>query len=311
MTDHTDLPAQSPVQTPSVVALASRIANPAPPRVIAIANQKGGVGKTTTAINLGTALAAVGEQVLIIDLDPQGNASTGLGIDRRNRRHSTYDVLMGAASLSDAVLATAVPRLSIVPSTLDLSGLELEVSQERDRAFRLRGALAPMRDATARVSDFSYMLIDCPPSLNLLTVNALAAADAVLVPLQCEFFALEGLSQLLQTVDTVKSQLNPELTIHGIVLTMHDARNNLSNQVVADVRANSKQKVYDTVIPRNVRVSEAPSYGKPVLVYDLKCVGSEAYLRLATEIIQREKELTGASPPAERAIDSDQRHGAA
>ena len=311
MTDPADLPAPSPAQTPSVVALASRIGNAAPVRVIAIANQKGGVGKTTTAINLGTALAAIGEQVLIIDLDPQGNASTGLGIDRGNRRHSTYDVLMGAASLSDAVLATAVPRLSIVPSTIDLSGLELEVSQERDRAFRLRGALAPMRGTTARVSDFSYVLIDCPPSLNLLTVNALAAADAVLVPLQCEFFALEGLSQLLQTVDTVKSQLNPELTIHGIVLTMHDARNNLSNQVVADVRANSKQKVYDTVIPRNVRVSEAPSYGKPVLVYDLKCVGSEAYLRLATEIIQREKELTANSAPAENVIDSDQRHGAA
>ena len=311
MTEHADLPAPSTVQTPSVVALASRIANPALLRVIAIANQKGGVGKTTTAINLGTALAAIGERVLIVDLDPQGNASTGLGIDRRNRRHSTYDVLMGSASLSDAVLATAVPRLSIVPSTLDLSGLELEVSQERDRAFRLRQALAPMREATARVSDFSYMLIDCPPSLNLLTVNALAAADAVLVPLQCEFFALEGLSQLLQTVDTVKSQLNPELAIHGIVLTMHDARNNLSNQVVADVRANSKQKVYDTVIPRNVRVSEAPSYGKPVLVYDLKCVGSESYLRLATEIIQREKELTANSPPAENVIDSDQRHGAA
>jgi len=307
MTDTTDVPAPSP----QVIPLATRIPNPAPPRVIAIANQKGGVGKTTTAINLGTALAAIGERVLIVDLDPQGNASTGLGIDRRNRRHSTYDVLMGSASLSDAVLATAVPRLSIVPSTLDLSGLELEVSQERDRAFRLRQALAPMREATARVSDFSYMLIDCPPSLNLLTVNALAAADAVLVPLQCEFFALEGLSQLLQTVDTVKSQLNPELAIHGIVLTMHDARNNLSNQVVADVRANSKQKVYDTVIPRNVRVSEAPSYGKPVLVYDLKCVGSESYLRLATEIIQREKELTANSPPAENVIDSDQRHGAA
>ena len=311
MNDHADLPAQSPAQTPSVVALASRIAKSAPPRVIAIANQKGGVGKTTTAINLGTALAAIGEQVPIIDLDPQGNASTGLGIDRQSRRHSTYDVLMAAATLSDAVLATAVPRLSIVPSTLDLSGLELEVSQERDRAFRLRRALAPMRDATVRVSDFSYMLIDCPPSLNLLTVNALAAADAVLVPLQCEFFALEGLSQLLQTVDTVKSQLNPELMIHGIVLTMHDARNNLSNQVVADVRVNSKQKVYDTIIPRNVRVSEAPSYGKPVLVYDLKCVGSEAYLRLATEIIQREKELMANSPLAENVIDSDQRHGAA
>src|SRR5262245_38345956 len=256
MTDHADSPAQSTPEAAQVVALASRIPNPAPPRVIAIANQKGGVGKTTTAINLGTALAAIGEQVLIIDLDPQGNASTGLGIDRRSRSHSTYDVLTGEASLSDAVLATAVPRLSIAPSTLDLSGLELEVSQERDRAFRLRSALAPLRAQTPR-SDFSYVLIDCPPSLNLLTVNALAAADAILVPLQCEFFALEGLSQLLQTVATVKSTLNPELMIHGIVLTMHDARNNLSNQVVADVRANSKQKVYDTIIPRNVRIGRA------------------------------------------------------
>src|SRR5438105_9276410 len=216
-------------------------------RVLALANQKGGVGKTTTAINLGTALAAIGEHVLIIDLDPQGNASTGLGIDRRNRRYSTYDVLMGEALLRDAVLATAVPRLSIAPSTLDLSGLELEVSQERDRAFRLRNALGPMRDATVRVSDFSYMLIDCPPSLNLLTVNALAAADAVLVPLQCEFFALEGLSQLLQTVDTVKSQLNPELMIHGIVLTMYDRRNSLSEQVARDVRGHFGETVYDTI----------------------------------------------------------------
>ena len=286
-------------------------AQPGHPRILALANQKGGVGKTTTAINLGTALAAIGERVLIVDLDPQGNASTGLGIDRRSRSHSTYDVLMGEASLSDAVLATAVPRLSIAPSTLDLSGLELEVSQERDRAFRLRSALAPLRAQTLRISDFSYVLIDCPPSLNLLTVNALAAADAILVPLQCEFFALEGLSQLLQTVATVKSTLNPELMIHGIVLTMHDARNNLSNQVVADVRANSKQKVYDTIIPRNVRVSEAPSYGKPVLVYDLKCVGSEAYLRLATEIIQREKELIAAPSCTDAMIDADQRHGAA
>src|SRR5437667_10901265 len=218
MNDHADLPAQSPAQTPSVVALASRIAKSAPPRVIAIANQKGGVGKTTTAINLGTALAAIGEQVLIIDLDPQGNASTGLGIDRQSRRHSTYDVLMAAATLSDAVLATAVPRLSIAPSTLDLSGLELEVSQERDRAFRLRNALEPMRIGSARSVGFHYVLIDCPPSLNLLTVNAMAAADAILVPLQCEFFALEGLSQLLQTVETVKSTLNSDLVIHGIVL---------------------------------------------------------------------------------------------
>jgi chromosome partitioning protein len=222
-------------------------------------------------------------------------------------------VLIGEAALRDAVLATAVPRLSIAPSTLDLSGLELEVSQERDRAVRLRTALAPLRavDAGARVGDFSYVLIDCPPSLNLLTVNALAAADAILVPLQCEFFALEGLSQLLQTVESVKSTLNPELVIHGIVLTMHDARNNLSNQVVADVRQNSKQKVYDTVIPRNVRVSEAPSYGKPVLVYDLKCVGSEAYLRLATEIIQREKELIANAPRADSVSVASEQHGAA
>jgi chromosome partitioning protein len=273
-------------------SLTSRIANPAPPRVIAIANQKGGVGKTTTAINLGTALAAIGEQVLILDLDPQGNASTGLGIDRRDRRSSVYDVLTGEATLRDAVLATAVPRLSIAPSTLDLSGLELEIGQARDRALRLREALSPLRAVTAPVAEYSYVLIDCPPSLNLLTVNAMAAADAILVPLQCEFFALEGLSQLLKTIDNVRATLNRSLTVHGIVLTMHDARNNLSNQVVDDVRQHSGQKVYDTIIPRNVRVSEAPSYGKPVLVYDLKCVGSEAYLRLATEIIAREKELT-------------------
>jgi chromosome partitioning protein len=271
--------------------VSTRILNPAPPRVIAIANQKGGVGKTTTAINLGTALAAIGEHVLIIDLDPQGNASTGLGIDRRNRQHSTYEILVGEASVHDTVMPTAVPRLSIAPSTLDLSGLELEVSQARDRALRLRNALSPLRSAAPAENTFSYVLIDCPPSLNLLTINAMAAADAVLVPLQCEFFALEGLSQLIQTVAGVKAALNPDLVIHGIVLTMHDARNNLSNSVVADVRQNSGEKVYSTIIPRNVRVSEAPSYGKPVLVYDLKCVGSEAYLRLATEIIQREKEL--------------------
>jgi chromosome partitioning protein len=266
-----------------------------PPRVLAVANQKGGVGKTTTAINLGTALAAIGEEVLIIDLDPQGNASTGLGIDRRSRSHSTYDVLIGEASLRDAIVMTAVPRLHIAPSTMDLSGLELEIGQERDRAFRLRNALAPLSTVAAEQTKFTYVLVDCPPSLNLLTVNAMAAANAILVPLQCEFFALEGLSQLLKTVESVKAQLNPDLTIHGIVLTMFDARNNLSGQVVADVRQFMGPKVYDTVIPRNVRVSEAPSYGKPVLVYDLKCSGSEAYLRLATEIIQREKQLLAAS----------------
>ena len=262
-----------------------------PPRVLAVANQKGGVGKTTTAINLGTALAAIGEVVLVVDLDPQGNASTGLGIDRRNRRYSTYDVLIGEAALRDAIVATAIPRLHLAPSTLDLTGLELEIAQARDRAFRLRAALAPLSSPQPGRPHFSYVLVDCPPSLNLLTVNAMAAANAILVPLQCEFFALEGLSQLLKTVESVREQLNPDLTIHGIVLTMFDARNNLSGQVVADVRQFMGRKVYETVIPRNVRVSEAPSYGKPVLVYDLKCSGSEAYLRLATEIIQREKEL--------------------
>jgi chromosome partitioning protein len=262
-----------------------------PARVLAIANQKGGVGKTTTAINLGTALAAIGERVLIIDLDPQGNASTGLGIDHKSRQISTYDVITGGRPLRDAILATAVPHLHIAPSTMDLSGFELEVGQARDRAFRLRTALGQLSDPTLGPSAYSYVLIDCPPSLNLLTINAMAAANAILVPLQCEFFALEGLSQLLKTVEQVKQTLNPDLTIHGIVLTMFDARNNLSGQVVADVREFMGPKVYDTIIPRNVRVSEAPSYGKPVLVYDLKCVGSEAYLRLATEIIQREKQF--------------------
>ncbi|MDP1866173.1 MAG: ParA family protein [Bradyrhizobium sp.] len=261
------------------------------PRILALANQKGGVGKTTTAINLGTALAAIGERVLIVDLDPQGNASTGLGIDRRSRSCSTYDVLIGEAPLRDAVVPTAVPRLHIAASTMDLSGLELELGATRDRAFRLRDAIAALNTDAAPDADYSYVLIDCPPSLNLLTVNAMAASDAILVPLQCEFFALEGLSQLLQTVEQVRSTLNPNLSIHGIVLTMFDSRNNLSNQVVADVRQFMGAKVYNTMIPRNVRISEAPSYGKPVLVYDLKCVGSEAYLKLATEVIQREREL--------------------
>ncbi|MEZ5763112.1 MAG: ParA family protein [Xanthobacteraceae bacterium] len=261
------------------------------PRIIALANQKGGVGKTTTAINLGTALAATGEHVLIVDLDPQGNASTGLGIGRQNREVSTYDVLIGEARLREAILPTAVPRLHITPSTMDLSGLELELGTERDRAFRLRNALAALNGTDAAEPAFTYVLIDCPPSLNLITVNAMAASNAILVPLQCEFFALEGLSQLLQTVEQVRSTLNPDLTIHGVVLTMFDSRNNLSSQVVADVRQFMGKKVYDTMIPRNVRISEAPSHGKPVLVYDLKCVGSEAYLKLATEVIQREREL--------------------
>ena len=258
-------------------------------RVLALANQKGGVGKTTTAINLGTALAAIGERVLIVDLDPQGNASTGLGIERKSRQCSTYDVLVLGKPIKDALRDTAVPGLAIAPSRLDLAGLELEIGQARDRAYRLRQALHNLdRDA------FTYVLVDCPPSLNLLTVNAMAAAHAILVPLQCEFFALEGLSQLLRTVEQVKTTLNPALSIHGIVLTMYDARNNLAGQVVADVRQFMGEKVYDTVIPRNVRVSEAPSYGKPVLLYDIKCVGSQAYLRLASEVIAREKTLRAA-----------------
>jgi chromosome partitioning protein len=261
------------------------------PRIISLANQKGGVGKTTTAINLGTALAAIGERVLIVDLDPQGNASTGLGIDRRSRNVSTYDVLIGEAPLREAVVPTAVPRLHIAASTMDLSGLELELGSTKDRAFRLRDAIAALNTNATPDTDYTYVLIDCPPSLNLLTVNAMAASDAILVPLQCEFFALEGLSQLLQTVEQVRTTLNPNLSIHGIVLTMFDSRNNLSNQVVADVRQFMGAKVYDTMIPRNVRISEAPSYGKPVLVYDLKCTGSEAYLKLATEVIKREREL--------------------
>lgn len=264
------------------------------PRILALANQKGGVGKTTTVINLGTALAAIGERVLILDLDPQGNASTGLGLDRRNRKVSTYHVLTGEADLASALVETAVPRLFIAPSTLDLLGVELEIAGARDRAHRLKKAIEIFARNTPETDRFGYILVDCPPSLNLLTINALTAADAVLVPLQCEFFALEGLSQLLRTVEQVRATLNSRLSIHGVVLTMFDPRNNLASQVVADVREFMGEKVYETMIPRNVRVSEAPSHGKPVLLYDLKCAGSQAYLRLASEIIQRERRLRAA-----------------
>ncbi len=276
--------------------LSDVFATPAPAsRVLVLANQKGGVGKTTTAINLGTALAAIGEKVLLVDLDPQGNCSTGLGIDRRSRSTSTYNVLCGEASLVEAAQQTSVPNLFVAPATMDLLGIDLEIADHRDRPFKLRNALRAMAaEAGSGEVAFSYVLVDCPPSLNLLTINALAAADAVLVPLQCEFFALEGLSQLLSTVDQVRRTLNSALTIHGILLTMFDPRNNLATQVVADVRQFMGTKVYETVIPRNVRVSEAPSYGKPVLLYDLKCAGSQAYLRLASEVIQRERERQAA-----------------
>ncbi len=263
------------------------------PRVLAVANQKGGVGKTTTAINLGTALAAIGETVLIVDIDPQGNASTGLGVERIIGSASTYDVLVGDAPLREVASQTAVPRLYIAPSTLDLLGVELEIASMPDRNFRLRKAVAELSENTDGPS-FTYVLVDCPPSLNLLTINAMAASHAVLVPLQCEFFALEGLSQILSTVERVRAGLNPQLSIHGIVLTMFDGRNKLASQVVDDVRAHMGDAVYRTVIPRNVRVSEAPSHGKPALLYDLKCAGSQAYLRLASEIIQRERTLRAA-----------------
>ncbi len=263
------------------------------PRVLAVANQKGGVGKTTTAINLGTALAAVGETVLIIDLDPQGNATTGLGIGRADVRHSTYDMLIGEAALRDVAKETAIPRLDCAPSSMDLLGAELELADFDRKTYRLKDALAALA-ADAEGRNYSYVLVDCPPSLNLLTINALAAADAVLVPLQCEYFALEGLSQLLRTVERVRHALNPALIIQGVVLTMYDRRNSLSDQVAQDVRSVLGEKVYQTIIPRNVRVSEAPSHGQPVLLYDHNCAGSQAYIRLASEIIRRENDLRAA-----------------
>jgi len=273
------------------------------PRVLVLANQKGGVGKTTTAINLGTALAAIGENVLIVDLDPQGNASTGLGIDRKDRHASTYHVLLAERELADVVTPTAVPRLALAPSTMDLLGVELEIAGDADRAHKLKNAIARYAAGQHGASATTYVLIDCPPSLNLLTINAMAAADAVVVPMQCEFFALEGLSQLLKTIDQVRKSINPILEIHGIVLTMVDSRNSLSNQVAADVRAFMGDKVYETTIPRNVRLSEAPSHGKPALLYDIKCAGSQAYLRLASEVIQRE----GRWPPRKDRLKAEER----
>lgn len=261
------------------------------PRLICLANQKGGVGKTTTAINLATALAAIDETVLLIDMDPQGNASTGLGIDRTARDKTSFDVLLGEVSLADAVTSTVVPGLDIVPASMDLLGIEVELAENPRRLHRLQDELQSFfaETSNSQTSRYSYVFIDCPPSLNMLTLNAMVAAQSILVPLQCEFFALEGLSQLLQTIEQVKTGLNNRLDIQGIVLTMYDARNNLSAQVEDDVRGHFSELVYQTVIPRNVRVSEAPSFGKPALLYDHKCSGSEAYMKLATELIQRER----------------------
>lgn len=256
------------------------------PRILAVANQKGGVGKTTTAVNLATALAACGQEVLLVDLDAQGNASTGLGIKRAGLRLSTYDVIFEGEKVIDAAQPTRVPRLHVLPSSIHLSGAEIELVTTEEREFRLKNALrVPL--------PFDYVVIDCPPSLSLLTLNAMVASDAVVVPLQAEFYALEGLSHLSKTIERVKKSFNPALDIHGVVLTMFDKRNNLSVQVEADVRAHFGDKVYKTIIPRNVRLSEAPSYGLPAIVYDMRSPGSRAYIDLAREILKREKELTG------------------
>ncbi len=257
-------------------------------RILAIANQKGGVGKTTTAINLATAMAATGQRVLLVDADPQGNASTGLGIPPAKRTIGTYELILAEAGVLEAAVTTEIPGLDVVPSTVDLSGAELDLVTMDNRAHRLRDALQPA------VSQYDYILIDCPPSLGLLTLNAMVAADALLVPLQCEFYALEGLSHLLRTIERVRESFNPTLEIQGVVLTMFDKRNNLSGQVADDVRGHLGDKVYATVIPRNVRISEAPSFGKPALLYDHTCSGSQAYIDLAREVLRRERDRLAA-----------------
>jgi chromosome partitioning protein len=267
------------------------------PRVVAVANQKGGVGKTTTAINLGTALAAVGERVLVLDLDSQGNASTGLGIDIEQRFNTSFDILTGNATILDTLLKTAVPNLFLVPANNDLVGIDSMLAGDPNKAFKLRDAVTAMighQRSRDPETHFTYVLIDCPPSLNLLTLNAMSAAHAVLVPVQCEFFALEGISQLKDSIEQIRATLNPRLEIQGVVLTMHDARLSLSREVAENVRAFFGSKVYDTVIPRNTRIAEAPSHGKPILLYDYDCSGSQAYIRLATEIMERERRFKAA-----------------
>jgi chromosome partitioning protein len=266
------------------------------PRVFAVANQKGGVGKTTTTINLATALAAVGERVLVIDLDAQGNASTGLGIPANARSKTSYDVMANGMPLAHAALPTAIPGLQVVTANADLVGIDALLGHDNNRFYRLRDAVRALGAAGRANAEhaYHYVLIDCPPSLSLMTLNAMTAADALLVPVQCEFFALEGISQLKDTVDQIKTTLNPALEIQGVVLTMHDARTSLSREVADNVRAFFGPKVYATMIPRNTRVAEAPSHGKPLLLYDYDCPGSQAYIKLATEIIQRERQVRAA-----------------
>lgn len=255
------------------------------PRILAVANRKGGVGKTTTTVNVATAMAAAGKKVLVIDLDPQGNASTSMGVDKKGSMPSSYDVLLGNRRLSDAVVWTEIPNFSIIPSSPDLAAAEIELVDMPKREFALKSALSKA------AVNYDYVLIDCPPSLSLVTINALVAADAVIVPLQCEFLALEGVSDLIRNINIIKKNFNPALTLQGVVLTMYDKRNNLTQMVEDDVRHFFGKKVYDTVIPRNVRISEAPSHGKPVLLYDFKCPGSQAYIGLTKEVLKREREL--------------------
>nr|QJR98202.1 chromosome partitioning protein ParA [uncultured Alphaproteobacteria bacterium] len=255
------------------------------PRIIAVANRKGGVGKTTTTVNVATAMAAAGKKVLVIDLDPQSNASTSLGIDKHGSMVSSYEVIIGERSLSEAVVWTEIPNFSIVPASPDLAGAEIELIDKERREFALKDALGKT------VVNYDYVLIDCPPSLSLVTINALVAADAVIVPLQCEYLALEGMTDLISNINQIKKHFNPKLELQGVVLTMYDGRNNLTQMVEEDVRSFFGKKVYQTVIPRNVRISEAPSHGKPVLLYDFKCPGSQAYINLAGEVLKREKEL--------------------
>jgi chromosome partitioning protein len=262
------------------------------PRILTVANQKGGVGKTTTAINLATALAAIGESVLLVDLDPQGNASTGLGLDPDARSFTSFDLLLGESLAKDVIYQTLVPGLDLIPASMDLLGVEVELADNPRRLYALKDALTAHFEQGAH---YNYVFIDCPPSLNMLTLNAMVAAQSIFVPLQCEFFALEGLSQLVATIEQVQHTLNPKLDIQGIVLTMHDPRNNLSTQVEDDVRQHFGDIVYKTLIPRNVRLSEAPSHGKPALLYDHKCAGSIAYMKLASELIRREADVAPAS----------------
>ncbi len=254
------------------------------PRIISVANQKGGVGKTTTTVNLATALAAVGKRVLVVDFDPQGNASTGFGIDNSKRNMTSYDLIMGDTELGEAIHASIIPKLDVVPSTIDLSGAEIEMVSLVRREFRLKNCFEKY------AMNYDYVMIDCPPSLGLLTLNALVASDSILIPLQCEFYALEGLSHLMRTVELVKNNLNPTLDIQGIVLTMYDRRNKFTQQIENDVRQYFAEKVYQSVIPRNIRMSEAPSHGKPAIIYDMKCPGSLAYIQLAKELLKRERE---------------------